>query len=136
MVDIARGHISEDLLERYAMQIATAEDISVIEQHLLVCEVCRDVLVHTEEFISAFRALYDDERRPIDFTHHTSSGPIRIRTQRGGKNGTWKALLSGHDIGACEQFNTVQKANAFLKHSFREMFPEHKCTRRCAPTEP
>jgi hypothetical protein len=85
---IVGEHVDENLLERYAMQTATPEEVTVIEQHLLVCGVCCDRLALTEEFISAFRAFCGDQKRPIALTHHTSSGRTRVQAQRCRKHGT------------------------------------------------
>ena len=49
-------HISQDALERYAMETSLDSEIEPVEMHLLVCEACQARLKHLDEFLAALRA--------------------------------------------------------------------------------
>lgn len=57
-------HIDSETLEKYAQSVLSEADSSVVEEHLLLCESCRQQLVAAEEFIAAIRAA-SDVSRPI-----------------------------------------------------------------------
>jgi hypothetical protein len=48
-------HVEEDEFERYSMGAATEPESEQIEQHLLVCQACRNRLQEGEIFIQAMR---------------------------------------------------------------------------------
>lgn len=49
-------HIHADQLEEYALHRLSEPETAAVEEHLLVCEDCRDGLRSIEEVISATRA--------------------------------------------------------------------------------
>lgn len=49
-------HPSEDALELYALQRLAEEDEAPLEEHLLICEKCRNRLEEMDEFVAAMRA--------------------------------------------------------------------------------
>jgi anti-sigma factor RsiW len=131
--DTSDGHFDEEPLEQYALGKSTGADLAAVEEHLLVCQRCRDRLAELERFISAFRgAVRGVAKRPMDYTHHTELGPARLRASR--KGGGWMALVSGRDLEYGRQFEALYDANLFLMQAFHELFPEHRCTDQCGPT--
>lgn len=50
-------HISEDLLERYAMGTVPEAEQASLEEHLLVCAFCQDRLQIEDDFIAGLRAI-------------------------------------------------------------------------------
>ena len=48
-------HISEDLLDRYALKKLPESEVVALEEHLLLCSDCQDRLRLTEDFIEALR---------------------------------------------------------------------------------
>jgi hypothetical protein len=58
-------HISEDLLDRYAMGILAGESLAGVEEHLLSCLLCQRRLLETDEFLNVFRhAAVQADARP------------------------------------------------------------------------
>jgi hypothetical protein len=57
-------HITEDDLDRYAAASVLGEKAALIEEHLLVCEVCQDRLQLTDEFIAALRDTVEGRKGP------------------------------------------------------------------------
>jgi hypothetical protein len=51
-----REHMQEDELERYSMRILAEDESAELEEHLLVCEPCRERLEATESFVHGIRA--------------------------------------------------------------------------------
>ena len=49
-------HISEDLLERRAMRRLTEPESGPVEEHLSICQSCRDHLEAEIEFVTAVKA--------------------------------------------------------------------------------
>jgi hypothetical protein len=49
-------HISEDDVERYAMRTLPDSDCTTLEEHLLICQQCRDRLTATDEYLTAMRS--------------------------------------------------------------------------------
>ncbi len=51
-----RPHPEDDVLELYALDRLTEADIAPVEEHLLVCQACRDRLVEWDAYVAAMRA--------------------------------------------------------------------------------
>ena len=50
------GHIPEDWLERYSLGTLEEPLMAPLEEHLLICHLCQDRLVETDDFLEAMRA--------------------------------------------------------------------------------
>jgi len=48
-------HISADLLERYSLHQLSEEQLAPVEEHLLLCPVCQQVLTEIDEFVAAMK---------------------------------------------------------------------------------
>ncbi len=125
------AHLSEEMLEEYALGRLRGVALAWVEEHLLICADCRNRLEETEAFIQAARGAARRLReQPLDLIHYTADGPVRLWV-RPTPEGDWEALFSGHQLGGVCRFPTVAEANEYLLESFREMFPEHQCTEAC-----
>jgi hypothetical protein len=60
--------------------------------------------------------------QPIDDTRPTQDGPIRLSVTPDGAG--WIAAIRGRAVEAVRRFSTVAEANAWVRESFRAMFPE------------
>jgi hypothetical protein len=59
-------HVSEELLDRYAMGTLAGEALIRVEEHLLSCSFCQNRLLDTDEFIDVFRkAAVERDARPV-----------------------------------------------------------------------
>lgn len=56
MKDTLVGHVSEDILERYAMGKLSAADCAPIEEHILICPTCQRELEAVDDYIRIARA--------------------------------------------------------------------------------
>jgi hypothetical protein len=130
-----RGHLREETLEAYALRRLRGSALSSVDEHLGRCPACRRRLQEIEAFISALRgAVQDFTRHPLDYTHHTKLGPIRLHAFRQGSR--WMALVSGAQIEYGQQFDRIYDANQFVMEAFAQLFPEHRCTGKCRPEPP
>jgi hypothetical protein len=127
----ASKHPPDDLLERYAMGALAEPELERVEEHLLVCEACQARLAETDAFVSATRAALRQLRdEPLDFTHYTEDGPIRLLVESTG-SGEWRATFAGQELEGARRFGGVAEANEYLLEAFRIMFPAHQCDERC-----
>jgi hypothetical protein len=56
-------HISEDLLEQYAMGTLSDAEQTPLEEHLLICSFCQDRLQLEDDFIAGLRTMAKDRAR-------------------------------------------------------------------------
>jgi hypothetical protein len=49
-------HATDDTLERYSMRTLPRPEVESLEEHLLICQPCRDRLKATDEFGAAMKA--------------------------------------------------------------------------------
>jgi anti-sigma factor RsiW len=128
-------HPEDELLEKYALGALSDASALDVEGHLFVCESCRARLAAAERFIAGLRGLsHGSDARPMDETHVTESGPIRLRVEQSQRD-EWMAVFSGGGVELSERFGTAFEANAFLLQRFQEMFPLHRCGERCGATD-
>jgi len=53
---MAQNHIAEDVLEQYAMSKLGEAEVIPVEEHLLICEQCRERVAWLDEFVRSMRA--------------------------------------------------------------------------------
>src|SRR5437660_12442474 len=56
-------HLEPEDLGRYARHLASEEESARVEEHLLLCEPCREELANVESFVAAMRAAAGELRR-------------------------------------------------------------------------
>ena len=54
------NHMSEELLERYAMEKMPDWESAPVEEHLLICQFCRTRLEKVDEFVALMEAALVD----------------------------------------------------------------------------
>ena len=52
----AMPHISDDSFDHYAMGRLAESDMSVVEEHLLICQECQDRMKATDTYLKAMRS--------------------------------------------------------------------------------
>lgn len=116
----ADGHCSVEALESYSLGRLAPTRAVRLEEHLVICQGCRDRL---------------DRLEPFNFVHDTEDGPFysRITRLRSGHFFArhWNLVLEGG-----KEFRSHQGARAYLLRSFCQMFPEHICSNACGSTKP
>jgi hypothetical protein len=128
-------HLSDDRLERYAMEGERMKDgFAETEEHLLVCAECRNRLEEFEQWLEAFRRVKIDTCVVLTVVHETETGPFYLHLERLGP-GRWNASFRGLDLEGKASFGTRAEAIRHLLRSFGEMFPGHRCGLQCRVTE-
>jgi len=62
--DTAASHLDPEDLERYVRTQVSEEETARFEEHLLLCEPCREELRSVDSFVASMRAAAADWRRP------------------------------------------------------------------------
>jgi hypothetical protein len=118
------GHPGEEPLEGYALGQLSGPDLEQVEDHLLVCEFCRERLQKLENTIGLIRDAARQLRdTPIRTARQTSDGPVLLEVERSLEGG-WIASISGEQVQLKRSFETIPEANEYLLKSFSELFPE------------
>ena len=56
MLHAIHWHLSEELLDEYVRRTLSSEDaIQFVEEHLMLCERCREVVSETDDLVNALR---------------------------------------------------------------------------------
>ena len=56
MLHAIHWHLSEELLDDYVRRTLSSEDaIQFVEEHLMLCERCREVVSETDDLVNALR---------------------------------------------------------------------------------
>ena len=68
MANSLGAHVDGETLEKYSMGSVTAKTSVRVEEHLLICEQCRQTLTEAEAYVAAMRqaakTLRRDGRKP------------------------------------------------------------------------
>jgi len=108
-------HQTGEDLERYSLEGLALSLMPGFEEHLLICQRCRDRLNAIE---------------PYNFIHYTRDGPFYSRVTKL-RTGAFFARHWGRSLEGGKEFGARESAKAYLARTFFRMFPEHACTARC-----
>ncbi|HZL55622.1 MAG TPA: hypothetical protein VFC21_00985 [Bryobacteraceae bacterium] len=77
-MDAVTFHESDDRLELYALSRLPDSDVAKIEEHLLICDLCRDRLDETGAFAEAMRTAFKSQpAREVSAVHRGWFGWLR-----------------------------------------------------------
>jgi hypothetical protein len=124
-------HPDESTLDEYLLERLSEPELSRIEEHLLICDTCRNRL---DEFSALRIALLIAGLRPasqrLSFCHETEDGLIVSEVNDLGK-GRLLARHVGSELDGATIAKTISEAIELLHCSFASMYPAHICTERC-----
>lgn len=121
-----------DAVERYVLGELAEPELAPLEEHLLICETCRQAVAEMDVFAPLMRPPGPTGRAA--FSHSTADGPVTLEIQRL-PEGKWTARFSGPGLEGQTPAASPREAFAFLRRSFSEMFPEHLCSPACGPLD-
>jgi hypothetical protein len=129
MRDLFQNHATQVALESYSLQELPESRAAQVEEHLLVCEACRQMLSETDTFAMLFR------KRPrghaaAAFVHATEDGLISLEL-RALPGSRWSARFRGEQLEGQAILASPSEAYRHLRRSFAEMYPEHLCNPGC-----
>lgn len=124
-----KEHATEETLEEFALGRLRGAALTRLEEHLLICEECQDRLSELDAFVQGI-ADADGLLNYVAFSHDTADGTVTLEATRL-QAGVWEARFRGGNLEGTETLTSLREAFRFLRRSFAEMYPEHRCTRHC-----
>ena len=118
------------MLERYALDLASARERAVIEKHLEVCDACRPKLAAIERSLRLLSESLKNEAAVLVETHATPAGIVALAV-RPDPTGKWVARVMGPNYHRLAVLNTREEAERHCRSEFREMYSDHRCSTRC-----
>jgi hypothetical protein len=127
--DSAAGHPPLRALEEYALERLVEAEVARVEEHLLLCESCRQIVSELDVFAPLLQGR-GRGRRSAAFVHDTEDGLIRLELQTlpGSK---WAARFWGENLEGTAVLMSAGEAYGHLRRVFGDMYPAHRCTSRC-----
>jgi hypothetical protein len=120
------SHLRSGALDAYTSGNGSTADLERAEDHLRVCRQCQSKLARWLEK----RATGQRCSGWLRSLHTTEDGPM-FTSLRKAANGNWMARHWGRQLDGALVFDSVLEAEAYLKNSLTQMFPEHRCSERC-----
>jgi hypothetical protein len=124
----------DDALERCTLGRAELEELEVVEEHLLVCPECRQKAERLAAWLRDFRGAALNSCARLTIVHRTEAGPVYLKAEAA-TAGRWRAHFSGKELEGSDVFATRSAAFEYLRRSFAEMFPGHRCGAGCRVAE-
>ncbi len=53
---VPEGHIPEDMLDEFVMEMLSEQDCAYWEEHLLICTLCQDRVAEADEYVRAVKS--------------------------------------------------------------------------------
>ena len=132
MPDTFHDHLEMDVVESYVAGELTETELAPAEEHLLVCEMCRQAVSEMDVFAPLLS-------RPAGagsaaYQHATLDGPVTLEI-RSLPDSRWAAWIHGSRLDGLMHLGSPREACVYLRRSFAEMFPEHLCHEGCGPVD-
>lgn len=130
MPDTYHDHLDMGVVESYVLGELAETGLAPAEEHLLVCERCRQAVSEMDVFAALMRP--DGSGGSAAYMHATLDGPVTLEI-RPLPESKWSARFYGSRLDGRARVGSPREACAYLRRSFVEMFPEHLCTEGCGP---
>lgn len=125
------AHIEDDSLELYTLGRVSPFEAASIEEHLLVCPLCRQNLQSAGEFAKTMREATRVAATELIASHRTEDGLVHVYVRPAGSP-EWLATLRGGSITCGVLARSRSEAIDLCLANFRELFPEHECDGECS----
>ncbi len=132
MPDTFHDHLEMDVVERYVFDELAEAELAPAEEHLLVCEMCRQAVSEMDVFAPLLRPA--GGAGSAAYCHVTADGPVILEIHSMPES-TWSAWIHGSGLDGRTRTGSAREACAYLRRSFAEMFPEHLCDEGCGPVD-
>lgn len=119
-MDPVDKHVTDEALEQYSLGRLSSSRTATLEEHLLVCQTCRDRL---------------DRLEPFNLVHDTEDGPFHSRVTKL-RTGLFFARHWSLTLEGGKEFGSLRGAKNYLLRTFCQMFPGHTCSDHCGSTKP
>ncbi len=131
MADSFHAHLTTDTVERFVFEELPETELAPAEEHLLVCETCRQAVSEMDVFAPLLRP---GNSGTAAFVHVTGDGRVTLEI-RSLPESTWSAWIHGSHLDGRAQTGSASEACAWLRRAFSQMFPEHLCDSGCGPAD-
>jgi hypothetical protein len=125
---LRRAHPKTGKIEDYVLGLLREREAERVKEHLHVCDDCRTSITSLNYYHSGLREALGDA---VPEVHATKDGLIHNWVELL-PDGRWIARHRGSALDGGKEFATEPKAWTYLRRSFREMFPEHRCSKKCS----
>jgi hypothetical protein len=132
MPDTYHAHLDIEVVERFVFGELAEPDLAPAEEHLLVCETCRQAVSEMDVFAPLIRPAGGSGSAA--YKHATADGLVTLEIQSMPES-KWSARIYGSHLDGRALVASPREACAYLRRSFAEMFPEHLCKEGCGPVE-
>ena len=126
---VSARHPKTATLELYVVNRLTEPRLGRLEEHLLLCAECQGRVNSLDAYHAVLKEALRDVKAEV---HYTKDGLIYNWVQVL-PNGRYVGRHRGATLDGGSEFATHRQAKTFLKRSFAEMFPDHRCNRNCLP---
>ena len=126
---VSDRHPKTATLELYVVNRLTEPRLGRLEEHLLLCAECQGRVTA----LDAYHAVLDEALLDVKAQVHYTKDGLIFHWVEVLPNGRYFGRHRGPTLDGGSEFATQKQAKAFLKRSFAEMFPEHRCNRNCLP---
>ena len=130
MPDSYQDHLDIEATELYVLDELAEPELAPIEEHLLVCERCRQAVSEMDVFAPLLRPA--GSSGTAAYTHATAEGAVTLEI-RALPESKWSARIYGSRLEGQALVASFREAYLYLRRSFAEMFPEHLCNEGCGP---
>ena len=128
------NHPNDRQIERLVSGKLKTHEALVAQKHIFGCPECLRRLIEAT-YRSELLGLgptplaAPGRRKPLRFVHDTADGLIYGSVEKQGRR--WVVRHWGEQLDGMKECATLREANEFAIASFQQMFPEHRCTKRC-----
>ncbi len=130
MPDTFHDHPDMEAMERFAFDELAEPELAPVEEHLLVCELCRQAVSEMDVFAPLLRRAGGSGSAA--YKHVTKDGTVTLEI-RALPESRWSARFHGSCLEGRALVASPREAYAYLRRSFAEMFPDHLCDEGCGP---
>ncbi len=126
------SHINDEVLELFALNRLPDDRLPAVEEHILICEECRERLHTVDVFLSTLKTTLRRSDPNVVFwqLHQTEDGPVEIWIERAGDS-RWISRRRGPALSGGAEFRSEAEALEEVSESFAVLFPEHRCSGAC-----
>jgi len=134
MPDPFQDHLDVGITERYVFRELAEPELAPVDEHLLVCENCRQAVSEMDVFAPLLRPETTRGPSRAAYVHLTVDGAVTLEISALPES-RWSARFHGQHLEGQTVLESPHEACSYLRRSFSEMFPEHLCTAECGPED-
>lgn len=127
---LAHPRLSE--LQRLVLGRLQEPKLAAIEEHLLICERCRQAVGELDAFTPLLRCRAHGQPGAA-YAHMTEDGPLTLEVRAETRGAGYTARFEGRQLEGIAHFGSVHECIAHVRRWFEELYPGHQCTDDCGP---